>query len=276
LAQTFLSVRWRTKQRPALGAASHRHFPEQRPTLNALSSQQSFEMTTSQPTNQLLSVLPPASRRKLLLQEPVRLKRSTALVEVGESIRHVYFPIDSVVSLLTGPSAENAALEVGLVGNEGMVGVWLLLGVDAAPLRALVQGSGLAWRIEAKAFRREVARSSNVRATFNRYLYVQLVQLAQTAACTRFHIVESRLARSLLMTRDRVHSREFHVTQQLLAHVLGVRRAGVTRAATALRRRKLIRYSRGDVEITDERGLERAACGCYAADKETYADVIGG
>jgi CRP-like cAMP-binding protein len=233
-------------------------------------------MTMSKPTNLLLSVLPPRILRKLLLyQEPVRLERSTALVEHGENIRHVYFPIDSVVSLLTASSNGNPALEVGLVGNEGMVGAWLLLGVDVAPVRAVVQGSGLAWRVEAKTFRREMAASRDTRGTFNRYLYVQLVQLAQAAACTRFHFVESRLARSLLMTRDRAHSREFHVTQQLLAHVLGVRRAGVTRAATSLRRRKLIRYSRGDIEITDERGLERAACGCYAADKETYAGVIG-
>ena len=229
-----------------------------------------------QPTNLLLSILPSNIRRRLLIrQEPVRLEASTALIELGEKTRHVYFPIDAVVSLLTAPSAENAALEVGLVGNEGMVGVWLLLGVDVAPLRAVVQGSGLAWRVEAKTFRREMSANRNVRDKFNRYLYVRLVQLAQTAACTRFHVVESRLARSLLMTRDRAHSREFHVTQQLLAHVLGVRRAGVTRAATALRRRKLIRYSRGDIEITDERGLEKAACGCYATDKKTYAAWSG-
>ena len=233
-------------------------------------------MTMPEPTNLLLSVLPSKLRRKLLIrQKPVWLEASTALVELGEKTRHVYFPIDAVVSLLTAPSAENAALEVGLVGNEGMVGVWLLLGVDAAPLRAVVQGSGLAWRVEAKTFRREMTANRNVRDKFNRYLYVRLVQLAQTAACTRFHVVESRLARSLLMTRDRAHSREFHVTQQLLAHVLGVRRAGVTRAATALRRRKLIRYSRGDIEITDERGLEKAACGCYATDKKTYAAWSG-
>src|SRR5690242_9811011 len=98
-----------------------------------------------EPTNLLLSVLPPNIRREFR-REPVRLEPSTALVELGENMRHVYFPIDSVVSLLTAPSAENAALEVGLVGNEGMVGAWLLLGVDVAPLRALVQGSGLAWR----------------------------------------------------------------------------------------------------------------------------------
>jgi CRP-like cAMP-binding protein len=194
-------------------------------------------MTMPQPTNLLLSVLPPNIRRRLLIQqEPVRLEPSTALVELGDTIRHVYFPIDSVVSLLTAPSDENAALEVGLVGNEGMVGVWLLLGVDVAPLRALVQGKGLAWRVEAKTFRHEMAGNPNVRAMFNRYLYVQLVQLAQTAACTRFHVVESRLARSLLMTRDRAHSREFHVTQHLLAHVLGVRGNG---GATVRRVRRI-------------------------------------
>jgi len=223
----------------------------------------------------LLSVLPPGVQRKLLgSQEPIRLERWTALVEHGESVEYVYFPIDSVVSILTAPFDDNAALEVALVGNEGMVGAWLLLGVDTAPVRALVQGSGLAWRVDANAFRREIVVNRRMRESFSRYVYVQLVQLAQTIACTRFHVVEARLARSLLMTRDRAHSRRFHVTQAFLAHVLGVRRAGVTRAASSLRRSRLIRYSRGDVEIMDERGLERAACGCYAVDKRTYAAVI--
>jgi len=232
-------------------------------------------MKMPESTNLLLSALPPRVLRRLLLRrEPVRLEPPDALVEQGQNIRHVYFPIDSAVSLLTSPSAGSAALEVALVGNEGMIGAWLVLGVDEAPLRALVQGGGLAWRIEAKKFRREIAANRNVRDIFHRYLYVQHVQVAQSAACTRFHVVESRLARSLLMSRDRANSREFHVTQHFLAHALGVRRAGVTRAATSLRRRKLIRYARGDIEITDERGLEEAACGCYATDKETYAGVM--
>jgi CRP-like cAMP-binding protein len=233
-------------------------------------------MTTAAPANRLLSALPAGAMRKLLgRQRPIRLESSTALVEHGEHIGHVYFPVDSFVSLLTPPSDGSAALEVGLVGNEGMIGTWLLLGVEAAPVRALVQGRGLAWRVEAKAFRRAVAASRPLREAFHRYLYVQIVQLAQSAACTRFHVVESRLARSLLMTKDRAHSREFRVTQQFLAYMLGVRRAGVTRAATSLRRRKLIRYSRGDIEITDERGLESAACSCYALDLDTYDRVIG-
>jgi CRP-like cAMP-binding protein len=232
-------------------------------------------MTTPPLTNLLLGALAPSIVRKLLAQqEPVQLALSNDLVKYGERIRSVYFPIDSFVSLLTAACDGNAPLEVALVGNEGMVGSWLPLGTEVAPLRALVQGSGLAWRVDARTFRREVAASRSLRDVINRYLYVQLVQLAQAAACTRFHVVEARLARWLLMTRDRAHSREFHVTQQFLAYMLGVRRAGVTRAATSLRRRKLIRYSRGDIEITDERGLEKAACGCYATDRETYLRVM--
>jgi CRP-like cAMP-binding protein len=232
-------------------------------------------MTTPRPTNLLLRGLPASLLRKLLVHEPVEVRPSSTLVETGERIRHVYFPIDCFVSLLTAPSDGSGALEVALVGNEGMIGNWLLLGVEAAPLRAVVQGGGLAWRVDAKSFRRELAASRPLREAFNRYLYVQLVQLAQSAACTRFHVVESRLARSLLMTRDRAKSCKFKITQQFLAHMLGVRRAGVTRAATSLRRRELIRYSRGAIEIMDEPGLEKAACSCYALDRETYDRVIG-
>jgi CRP-like cAMP-binding protein len=230
---------------------------------------------TDSPTNRLLKAIPPSTLRRLLQRDPIRLELSRMRVEHGQRIRHVYFPVDSSVSLLTPPSDECGAIEVALVGNEGMVGASFLLGIGVAPFSALVQGSGLAWQIDAKLLRDEVAASPKLRDSFGRYLYVQFVQLAQAAACTRFHVVESRLARWLLMTRDRAESPAFKVTQQLLARTLGVRRAGVTRAATSLRRRKLIRYSRGDLEITNERGLEKAACRCYAIDRATYERWLG-
>jgi CRP-like cAMP-binding protein len=236
-------------------------------------------VTTKKPSpagNLLLASLPEAERHRLIGDHPpVDLGFSETLSEPGDRIRHVYFPIDSFVSLIT-PGSGRAQLEIGLVGAEGMLGVPLLLGVDVSPLRALVQGAGRAWRVDTATFQREVAANAQLRAALNRYVFVFMSQLMQTASCTRFHLVEARLARWLLMTRDRAHANQFHITHEFLAFMLGVRRVGVTSAALALQRRKLIRYNRGDLTILDVRGLEVASCPCYEIDKKIYKRIMGG
>ena len=225
--------------------------------------------------NRLLDALPSGDQRRILAEcEPVDLTFADVLYTPKERLSHVYFPIKGFISLIM-PVDESASLEVGLVGNEGMFGIPLALGVDVSPMRAVVQGTGSALRMDAAPFGRELGRSQAMQREIDRYVFVQMNQLAQTAACTRFHVVEARLARWLLMTQDRAHADTFHITQEFLALMLGVRRVGVTKAAGSLQKRGLIHYSRGDITVLDRRGLKAAACGCYKADRESYDQILG-
>ncbi|HET9023987.1 MAG TPA: Crp/Fnr family transcriptional regulator [Burkholderiaceae bacterium] len=235
----------------------------------------STERRTASP-NRLLASLPRRDSGRLLAAcDPVELEFGAILFEPDSRIRDVYFPTDSFVSLLIPVDGKNH-LEVGMVGNEGMVGVPLVLGVDRSELRALVQGAGPAWQMSARAFTRELGASAGLRSALHRYLQVRMAQFAQAAACTRFHLIEGRLVRWLLMTQDRAHDSQFHVTHEVLAHMLGVRRVGVTRAANALQKRKLIRYHRGEVTILNRAAMEAASCGCYRADLRMYKNLLGG
>jgi CRP-like cAMP-binding protein len=224
--------------------------------------------------NHLIELLPRASRRALLaICEPVELVLSDKLGASDVVTRYAYFPVDSIISLVT-PIDGKPVLEVGMVGREGMVGAELALGVLNSPLHAVVQGPGKAWRVPSAAFRRELARNPGLRLVLNRYIYVLMVQFGESAACLRFHLIGPRLARWLLMMQDRAHSDQFHVTHEFLAYMLGVRRVGITGAASLLQRDGLIEYRRGELLVLSRRGLEAAACGCYEADQRTYSRVM--
>ena len=224
--------------------------------------------------NRLLEVLPSSDLRRVLAEcETVELAFGDVLYTPGERLRDVYFPTGSFISLIM-PVDTSSSLEVGLIGNEGMFGIPLVLGVDVSPVRAVVQGAGAALRMDAASFCRELGRSPALKRKIDRYAFVQLSQLAQTAACTRFHVVEARLARWLLMTQDRAHADSFHITQEFLALMLGVRRVGVTKAAGSLQKHSLIHYSRGNITVLDRRGLKAASCGCYKADRESYDRIL--
>jgi CRP-like cAMP-binding protein len=220
--------------------------------------------------NQLLAALPAKERERFLADcTSEKLVFGTILYEQGDRIDHVYFPTVGFISMLTTVD-RHSTLEVGMIGSEGMCGYALNLGGNISSLRALVQGDGTAWRMTTAAFRRHLDAMPALRRVLGRYVHVILGQLSQAAACLRFHVVEKRLARWLLMTQDRANSGSFTVTQEFLAFMLGVRRSGVTTAAGVLQSRKLIRYSRGNVTILSRRRLEAAACTCYRSDLDTY------
>lgn len=233
------------------------------------------QRTSAASANKLIAALPRRSQDQLLAScGQVELRFAAVLCDEGESVRRVYFPTDGVISLVT-TLADGPRLEVGIIGNEGMLGTSVLLGVKVAPQRAIVQGGGSALSMSAAAFRRHCERDSDLRAVMNQYVHVLLEQLSQTAACAAFHPVERRLARWLLMTRQRVGDDRFALTHEFLAYMLGVRRAGVTHAARSLQVRGLIDYRRGAITILDPSGLQQAACGCYVRGNLIYRRTLG-
>jgi CRP-like cAMP-binding protein len=253
----------RDRSRHSLCALAHGQFDEVRAHCIVDSTE-----------NRLIALLSPRDRASLLdISESVELELGSVLCEPGESTRHVYFPIDCFISLVAAIQGV-PALEVGMVGREGLLGAQLVLGVGAMPLHALVQGAGTARRLAAAPFRRALSASSSLQRALNRYVYVLMAQLATSAVCTRFHNVEPRLARWLLMTHDRANSDRFFLTHEFLAHMLGVRRVGITGAAGDLQRNGLIHYHRGEITVIDRAGLEAAACSCYGADRLAYDRML--
>ena len=228
----------------------------------------------SLPQNHLIELLPAGGRRQLLDHcETVQLTRGEILAEPETETEYAYFPVNGFVSLITRLDGK-PILEVGMVGREGMVGVQLLLSVPTAPLHALVQGDGEALRIRPGDLQRLLRDTPALRRIGSRYIYVLMAEFATSAACIRYHEIQQRLARWLLMTRDRAHNNRFPVTHEFLAYMLGVRRVGITTAAAALQRRHLIEYHRGDLTILDPAGLRRAACACYADNCRSYERML--
>lgn len=224
--------------------------------------------------NRLLNFLPKKIRTQFIdYCEVVNLTVGEVIGNPGDIIHYVYFPIEGVISW-EKQIAGSPYLVVTLIGNEGMLCISLMLGVNITPCRAVVQKAGFALRIAATDFIYQIEQNIELDALLKRYVFVSYNQLLQTAACNLFHVLENRLARILLMFQDRSQSDELHVTQELLAQMLGVRRVGVTKAAGSLQRKNLISYNRGNVVIHNTIGLKAASCLCYQADKYTYAHIL--
>jgi len=226
--------------------------------------------------NRLLGLLPPRDYARLRPHlHPISLEYRQSLYRAHKPIEFVYF-IETGVGSLVNTMANGEAAEVGTIGNEGLVGLPHVFGDDRAPTSVYVQVPGVGLRMKAALFNKELARSASMRTVMLRYAHAFFNQVAQSAACNRFHSLEQRCCRWLLMTHDRMQSDEFLLTQEFLAMMLGVQRTGVTAAAGALQRAGLIRYKRGNVTIIDRRGLLRRSCECYAVSKKEFDRLLGG
>lgn len=218
--------------------------------------------------NRLLAVLPAADLERLLPHlKLIPLPLGEVLYESGIELRYVYFPTDSIVSLLYVMEDGDSA-EIAVVGNEGVIGISLFMGGETTPSRAVVQSAGHAYRLPGQALKQEFIRGAAMQHLLLRYTQALLTQMAQTAVCNRHHSLDQQLCRWLLLSLDRLASNKLVMTQELIANMLGVRREGVTEAAGKLQQAGLIHYSRGHITVLDRAGLEARTCECYAVVKK--------
>lgn len=224
--------------------------------------------------NRLIGLLGRRERKRLVERcEPFDMSLSDVLGVPNTHTRYAYFPISGFVSLVVEVD-ERPGLEVGMVGREGMLGAELLLDQNLPPWRAVVQGAGSSWRIKTSEFQKTLTDSPGLRHLVARYLAFRVEQLTLAAACERFHEIGPRLARWLLMSQDRAQSDTFHVTHQFMAFMLGVRRVGVTLAASELQRQGLIAYRRGELTVLDRLGLQARSCSCYDRNQRVYDTLV--
>ena len=225
--------------------------------------------------NRLLDALPRAEYERIRPHlEGVPVAARQVVSEADGPIPHVYFPTGGVISLVSFMD-RGAAVEIATIGREGLVGLPVFLGAASMPQRAFGQVPGFAFRMEARAFRAEVARNDALVPLLNRYTQAMFVQVAQTAACNRVHPVEARCARWLLQTHDRVGEDVYTLTQEFLAQMLGVQRPSVNASARTLQEAGLIRYVRGRITIVDRAGLESASCACYGIIQREFGQLLG-
>lgn len=225
--------------------------------------------------NQILAALPPAERERLYPHlKRVEMPFGMVLYESGIVLRHIYFPVDSIVSLLYVLNS-GASAEIAVVGNEGAVGVSLFMGGETTPSRAVVQSAGSAYRLSRSRLKEEFNRHGHLLHVLLRYTQSLITQMAQTAVCNRHHALDQQLCRWLLLSLDRLDSNELRVTQELIASMIGVRREGVTEAAGRLQKLGVIRYSRGKITVLDRPRLEALSCECYAVVKAETDRLLG-
>ncbi len=224
--------------------------------------------------NHVLAALPAADYERLVpYLEPVPMQLGSALYESGSAQGYVYFPINSIVSLLY-VMEDGSSAEIAVVGREGVVGIALFMGGETTPSRAVVQSAGYAYRLRARVLKAEFGQGGELQHRLLRYTQALITQMAQTAVCNRHHPVEKQLCRWLLLSLDRLPSNELTMTQELIANMLGVRREGVTEAAGKLQAEGLIHYSRGRITVLDRPKLEARVCECYAVVKREYDRLL--